>query len=130
MPSSISHPGSRDDNLRTLALWSGLLAGPLLFLSVLEVNYVLSYVACEQQQTWFLHLSTAIALVLTAAAGVWAWRAGMTRGTFSDECVPVGPETRYTRTRWMAVAAALVTVGFLIAIFSMAVPAFVLSPCQ
>ena len=116
--------------MTTIALWSGLLAGPLLFLALLEVNYVLSYVACEQQQTWFLHLSTALALVLTAAAGLWAWREGMIRGTFSDECIPVGPETHYARTRWMAVGAALVTIGFLIAIVAMGVPAVVLQPCQ
>jgi hypothetical protein len=54
----------------------------------------------------------------------------MARATFSDECIPVGPETQYTRTRWMAVGAALVTVGFLVAIVALEMPAVVLSPCQ
>ena len=113
-----------------MALWTGLLAGPLSFLTLLEVNYVLSYVACETRSSWFLHASTAAAVALTAIAGVWSWRAGTRHATLSDECIPVGPETRYNRTRWMGVAAALLTVSFIIAMIALDVPVFVLSPCQ
>jgi hypothetical protein len=131
MRSSISFPASHErDPTTTIALWTGLLAGPLSFLTLLEVNYVLSYVACETRSSWFLNVSTAIAVALTATAGVWSWRVGTRYATLSDQCIPVGPETRYNRTRWMAVAAALLAVSFIVAMIALAVPVFVLDPCQ
>ena len=50
------------------ASWTGLPAGPLAWAMLLETNYVLSYVACEQRHTWMLHVAAAIALMVVGSA--------------------------------------------------------------
>ena len=66
MPSSTLDRGSLDWGRRLAALWIGVLAGPLTWAALLEVNYTMSYVACEQRHSWMLHLATGIALTLIA----------------------------------------------------------------
>jgi hypothetical protein len=121
----------RHDSRRELALWTGILSGPLLWLMLLEINYVLSYVACETRQTWFLHLATFIALALVAGAGLWAWAAARGSTDSPDALTfPVGEQTSDTRTRWMARAAVASAVWFIAVIISFEVPMLVLGPCQ
>jgi hypothetical protein len=92
---------------------------------------MLSYVACETRQTWFLHVVTAAAVILTAAAGVWAWRAGQGPADLPEPLTPpVSPETCDARARWMAHAAVASTVWFIIVMLSMSVPIAILQPCQ
>jgi hypothetical protein len=133
MASSTSHPVSDrpDTPKQILSLWIGILAGPLLFLMLLQVNYVFSYMACETQRTWFLHLATIVAPVLTAGAGTIAWRAR--RPLESDAAELSAPGVIHapsTRAYWMAAAAALSCVWFIIAMLAMIVPAAILRPCQ
>ena len=133
MRSSISSLASRDDHdrLRVFALWTGVLAGPIVMLVLLEVNYVMSYVACETKQTWFLHLATAIAMVLVAAAGAWAWQAGRGPMEIADSMTaPMSPQTCQGRSRWMAYVAAASSVWFILVILAMSVPVVVLETCQ
>ena len=75
MHSSTLRHGSFDAGSRITALWIGVLAGPLAWAALLETNYVLSYVACGQRQTWMLHLAAAIALALVAGGAALTWRA-------------------------------------------------------
>lgn len=133
MPSSTSRPAFRSahEPRRLLALWTGLLAGPIVWLTLLQTNYVLSYVACETGQTWFLHLATAISAALVAAAGAWAWRAGHGPLDLPEPLTtPVGAETCDTRMRWMAHAAAGLCAWFIVVILSMSLPVVVLRTCQ
>ena len=133
MRSSTSHHGFRDahDRTRVLALWTGVLAGPLVWLALLQTNYVLSYVACETRQTWFLHLATALSVALVGAAGAWAWRAGHGPTDLPEPLTPpVSHETCDTRVRWMAYFAAASSVWFIIVIVAMSVPVLVLRTCQ
>lgn len=133
MPSSTSSLVSPEHHAwrRVLALWTGALAGPILMLTVLEVNYVMSYVACETKHTWFLHTVTVIAALLIAASGAWAWQAG--RGPMAPAEVhspPISPATCEGRTRWMAYFAVGASIWFIIVIVAMAVPVVVLETCQ
>lgn len=133
MPSSTSSLGSRSnrESHRLLALWTGALAGPTVTLVLLQTNYVLSYVACETKHTWFLHLATAVAALIVAAAGAWAWRTG--RGpieTTDAATAPLSVATSEARTRWMAWFAVGSTLWFIIVILSMSVPVVVLETCQ
>lgn len=133
MPSSTSSLASPEHHVRrrVLALWTGALAGPILMLLVLQVNYVMSYVACETKHTWFLHAATVIAALLVAAAGAWAWQAG--RGPMAPadaRSQPIGPATCEGRTRWMAYFAVATSLWFIIVIVSMSVPVVVLQTCQ
>jgi hypothetical protein len=133
MPSSTSRHGFRDAHQprRVLALWTGVLAGPLVWLGLLEVNYVLSYVACETRQTWFLHLATAVAAALVAGAGFCAWRAGHGPAELPEPLTaPVSADTCDARTRWMAHAAVASSAWFILVILSMSIPVVVLGTCQ
>jgi hypothetical protein len=133
MPSSISSRVSGDDHRpgRVFLLWCGVLAGPVVWLVLLETNYVLSYVACERRQTWFLHLGTAIAVGLVALAGFLAWRAGHApMDVHESPTEPVGPGTSALRARWMALFAAVNSIWFIIVIVAMALPVVVLRTCQ
>jgi hypothetical protein len=114
-----------------LALWTGGLAGPVMMLVLLQVNYVMSYVACETKQTWFLHAATGVAALLVAAAGAWAWQAG--RGPLAPADArsnPIGPGTCEGRTRWMAYFAVGASIWFIIVILAMSLPVVVLETCQ
>lgn len=133
MPSSTSLHAFPDaaSRRRALALWTGALAGPIVWLVLLQTNYVLSYVACETGQTWFLYLAIVVAVGLVAAAGAWAWRAGS--GPFETPepmTPPLSRETRDVRARWMARFAALISIWFIIVILAMSVPVVVLKTCQ
>lgn len=133
MPSSTSSLASPEhhDRRRVLALWTGALAGPILMLVLLQVNYVLSYVACETRQTWFLHAATLVAALLVAAAGAWAWQAGHGPMAPADaESAPISPATCEGRTRWMAYFAVGASVWFIIVILAMSLGVVVLETCQ
>lgn len=133
MPSSTSRPAWRDahDGRRVFALWAGVLAGPLVWLTLLETIYVLSYVACETRQTWFLHLSVAVAVALVALAGVCAWRAGRGPLDLPEPLTPpISRETCDVRTRWMAHLAVATSIWFILVLLSMAIPVIVLETCQ
>jgi hypothetical protein len=130
MPSSTSRPVSHE-RWRLAAQWAGLLAGPLVWLTLLEVNYLFAYVACELQRTWFMHAASLAALVLVALSGAAAWRAS--HGEFAAADGPTHPlsdETRIQRSRWMSAAGVVFSVWFILVIVAMEVPILVLKECQ
>jgi hypothetical protein len=131
MRSSTLDPASHERR-RLAALWTGLLAGPIVWLALLETNYVMSYVACEVRNTWFLHLTTFVAVVLVAAAGWWGWHAGHGDPLQPEPEVtpPLGPETARQRVRWMAAASAGMSIWFIIVIVATDLPVLVLKTCQ
>ena len=123
MRSFISRPGSFDQGRGLAALWAGLLAGPLAWAASLEVNYVLSYVACETRARWMLHLTTALALTLVGAgaiAAAQAWRAS-TRHAVDDATL--------ARVRFMALGGLAMCAWFALVILATEIPALVLRPC-
>ena len=128
MESSTSRPASFDDARRLVALWAGILAGPLAWAALLQTNYVLSYVACEQRQTWMLHLGTLIAVVLVAAAAYAAWRAAPPLG--EEEHQGDNPATAsLLRARFMALAGLALCAWFTVVILATEVPVLVLHAC-
>lgn len=130
MPASTSRPVSHE-RWRLVAVWAGLLAGPLVWLVLLQTNYVLAYVACEVQHTWFMHLTTALAVLVVAAAGYATWRASfgdlMADETLTD---PLSDETRRQRSRWMSLAGVAFSAWFILVILAMEIPIVVLKECQ
>jgi hypothetical protein len=108
-----------------------MLAGPILWLVLLQWHYVASYVACESRQTWFLHAATAVAVALVAAAGLWAWREGRGPSDLPEPLTPpVSAATCDARTRWMAHFAGASSLWFILVILSMEVPIVILRTCQ
>ena len=130
MPSSTSRPVSHE-RWRLAALWAGLLTGPIVWLGLLQWNYVLAYVACETRSTWFMHLAVGIALLLVAAAGYAAWSASY-GDMFAQETrtLPLSDETRVQRSRWMSLAGVAFSLWFMLVILAMEVPLVVLRECQ
>ena len=128
MASSTSRPASSDPG-RLARLWVGLLAGPVVFLAVLETNYVLAYVACEQRQAWMIHLASAAAIVLVACAALGAWRAALPGHEVERPTTDLG-ETSADRNRFMAYGGVALSVWFIIAILALEIPPIVLKPCQ
>lgn len=128
MPSSTSRPAWHDAR-RTAALWAGLLAGPLVWLAALEVNYVMSYVACESSRfAWVLHAVNAVSAGLVALAGWIAWRSGPARDE-EQATVPVSPATAELRARWMSVGGVATSLWFILVIVAMEIPVAMLPPC-
>jgi hypothetical protein len=123
--------GSFDAGARITALWVGLLAGPLAWAALLETNYVLSYVACEQRQTWMLHLAAVVALAVVAGAAVLIWRAAPDGLSAEREReVSTDPaETAIVRARFMAIAGLALCAWFALVILTMEIPVLVLEPC-
>jgi len=89
MVSSTSHPAWHDP-LRLAVLWAGILTGPLVWLAMLEVNYLLTYVACESGHKWFMHLTVLVAVAIVAAAGCAAERNGALGQRRRDGNEPLG----------------------------------------
>jgi hypothetical protein len=123
MPSSTLRHESFSWGPRLAALWVGLAAGPLAWAALLETNYVLSYVACEQRRTWMLHLATVVALMLVGVGALTAWwaRPRLNGGAASS--------TAEARTRFMAVGGLVLCAAFALVILATEVPVLVLHPC-
>jgi hypothetical protein len=120
--------GSFESGWRLLALWAGLLTGPLAWAALLQTNYVLAYVACEQRQSWMLHLATGVALALVAAAAVIAWRAAPALG--ADDHEADDPRVAsLLRARFMAMGGLALCAFFAIVILATEVPVLLLHPC-
>ena len=130
MASSTLPHASSEPAPRLVALWAGILAGPLAWAALLQTNYVLSYVACEQQQTWMLHLATAIALVVVAGAAFAAWRAAPALKPMTDDHAAADPAAAsLLRRRFMAFAALALSAWFGIVILATHIAALVQHPC-
>jgi hypothetical protein len=131
MPSSTLRHGSFDVGGRITALWIGVLAGPLVWAALLETNYVLSYVACEQRHSWMLHLAAAVALALITGAAALTWRAAPHGLSYEREReVSTDPvETAVIRARFMAIGGLALCAWFALVIVAMEIPVLVLKPC-
>ena len=128
MASSTSVPAWHEPR-RWAALWTGVLTGPVVFLALLQTNYVMSYVACEVRTRWFLHLATLVALLLVGGAGWLAWTNGP---AVPDErrSDAITPETTESRARWMSMAGVMLCAWFMLVILATEIPILVLKQCQ
>ena len=128
MPSSTSRPVWHN-RTRTAILWAGVLTGPIVWLTMLEVNYVLTYVACETGHKWFMHVTVLVALSLVATAGYLSWLYGPPDDPEIDTR-PVTRETAEQRARWMALYGVGSSIWFMIVILANEIPILVLRACE
>lgn len=128
MPSSTS-PRAWHDARRTAALWAGILVGPIAWATLLETNYVLSYVSCEARHDWYLHAAVVVAVLVVAWGGWMAWRSGPAQDD-EGRSHPVTSATSESRSRWMSIAGVMLSAWFILVILAMEIPILVLRTCQ
>jgi hypothetical protein len=107
----------------------GVLTGPIVWAALLQTNYSMSYVACEQASKWMLHLATIVALMLVGAAAFAAWRA-KPAGVEEDTASTAPERTGRLRARYMAIGGMVLCAWFALAILAFEVPALLLKPCS
>ena len=129
MPSSISRRASFDSAGRQAARWAAVAAGPLVWAAVLQTNYVLSYVACEQGSNWMLHLATLVAVAIVLVAAVGGWHARPTLGNESESSTEE-ERTALLRARFLTYAGLGLCGWFTLVILAMEVPASLLQACN
>jgi hypothetical protein len=111
-------------------LMFAMIIGPVAALLNESVAYSLTSTACEHGSTMLLHIGTAIFLLLSLS-GVFIGRALHPAGVSSDAGVSSGAiVARNDRTRWMATAAMILSVGCAVIILAMAIPTFILRSCE
>jgi len=91
----------------SIALWIGLLAGPIAWASAQQVRYAIVVYVCRNHAHWLMWLVTLAALLITAFGGFCAWR-GWTDST--------------PRVRFMALGGLSISALFALAIISAAIP--------
>jgi hypothetical protein len=106
----------------------GLLAGPIVWFTLLEANYVMSYVACASRHTWFLHGMNLVSAAVVACAAVLAWRSGPPEDA-EHPTSPITRETSESRARWMSLGGAILSIWFVVVILAMEIPVAVLPSC-
>ena len=109
-----------------LAMWTGVLAPPLVFLAHLEIAYILVPLACDTGTLLMVHATMVVAIVLAGGAGAVALRALRRHGrAWPDESGGV-----VSRDRFLAALGALASGFVIIALIAQWLPLFFLSPCR
>ncbi len=107
-------------------MWSGLLAGPLAWLLVLEINFALVPWACAFAVKWPLWLVTAGGLAVSAGGGALSWNAWRKAGReWPSEAGGAIP-----RSRFLAAGGVLISVFFFVALIAQGVTQAILGACQ
>jgi hypothetical protein len=111
---------------RDLALWIGVLAGPVFWLCSFEAKFAWAPWACTFQTKLALYLVSLLALLLTAAAGVLAWRQWKELGKES----PGEAGGALARSRFMAIGGIVFSASFCMVIVAQAIPELMLGACE
>jgi uncharacterized membrane protein len=104
----------REFSARDRVLALTLVFGPVAALLNLEVSYSLVAQSCANGSKWLLHLTAIVCFVLCLVSALLA------RSLHGGDA----------RTRWMALAAAILSISGAIVIVAMEVPNLVLGSCQ
>jgi hypothetical protein len=111
--------------LSPLALWTGILAGPVAWAFDLTVSYALVKWTCISQREGVLHLMSTAALVVVAGGAIVSFTAlRRTRLTATDGGDPL------QRARFMAILGLTSCALFALMIVAGAIPRWMLDACQ
>ncbi len=111
---------------RDLALWTGLLAGPVIWLLSFEANFALAPWACEFQAKLALYVVSIIALILAASSYLLAWRQWKELG----KEWPGEAGGTLARSRVMAGGGVLTSALFFLVILAQSIPELILGACE
>lgn len=110
----------------TLALWFGVLAGPLAWTVHLLLSYALLPVACSTGIGWVLHAVTLLTAGVTAWAGLVAYRRWQRHRDDPRDGVR-GPRSGWRR--FMALSGVALSALFFVVILLEGLPVAIVSPC-
>jgi hypothetical protein len=111
---------------RDLALWTGILAGPTVWLLSFEANFALAPWACEFNNKIALIVVTLVALILVAGSGLLAWREWNAVG----KVWPGGAGGALARERIMAAGGVLFSAMFFLVILAQGIPNLLMGACD
>jgi len=106
--------------------WTGVLGPPIVWFIFLQVNYILATSACLRTRNSALAAVAAAAILLSAAAGVAAWRSWRTAGA-SSETEQGG---LVVINRFIALLGLGMSAFFILLLIASAIPIFVFQTCE
>ena len=107
------------------SLWYGILIGPLSWAFDQQISYSLVAHACSTKHFYLLHAITANSLLLALSGALVAL---MNLGRTRQATIEGGRVA--DRSRFMAIVGIAASLGWALVIVAMAVPRFLLSPCD
>jgi hypothetical protein len=113
-------------SVKPLALWTGILAGPIAWACDLLASYALVKWICTSQRLSALHLISLLALVVVGIGALVAWR------TLRLASRPLSHEGALSRqrARFMATLGLASSALFALTIVAGAIPPFMIDACQ
>jgi hypothetical protein len=116
----LSNPGS------LLALWYGVLAGPIAFMTQFQLKFMMVPWACAIGSQIWLDVVTVIALTFPITAGLLSWRMWIAAGpSLEDE-----QGGQVGRTRAMAICGLALSAMFALAMVAQMIPVWIIGACQ
>ena len=100
----------------SVALWSGILAGPFAWALVFELKYALIEYACRNRAHWLFWIFFAAGIAICAFGAFSAWH-----GMVADASA---------RARFMGISGLALSIAFAIFIVAMSIPDLYLLPCE
>lgn len=109
---------TKDIDIRpsSVALWTGVFAGPFAWALVFELKYALIDYACRNHAHWLFWIFFLLGIAICAYGAFCAW---------SGMATDASP-----RARFMGIAGVMLSIGFAIFIVAMAIPDLYLLPCE
>jgi hypothetical protein len=119
-------------------LWAAVLGSPLLFLVLLQTNYVLAYPSCAARSNAWILVSSAIgfALVLLLTLGashVWRTDPQQQRegpAGLSEQRNPIGEDLSMAARHFLSVLGLLLSGLTVLLVIGLAIPPLLLRPCD
>ena len=116
----LSNPGS------LLALWYGVLAGPIAFMTQFQLKFMMVPWACAIGSQIWLTVVTVVALAFPVSAGLISFRMWSAAGpSLEDE-----QGGQIGRTRVMGICGIALSAMFALAMIAQAIPDFIIGACQ
>ncbi len=117
---------SDETNVGKPSLWAGMIGSPLVWLTQFLICYALVPYVCHTQKFFSLHLTTLVALILVAGAGVLCWREWVDAGLRAPQSAD---GDRLGTTRLAAVVGLLTSTLAFLLILAQGIAPFFIDPC-
>jgi hypothetical protein len=111
---------------KNLALWTGVLAGPIVWLFSFEAKFALAPWACTFQSEAALYSIAIAALILCAASIALSWHEWRTLGAQSHN----EAEGATFRSNFMAIGGIVLSAGFFVVVLAQWFPDLMLRACE